>query len=277
MYFHTQYLTNNSPCIGVDAAAHTAFVLVAGGLGERLGYSGIKVALPAETARGACFLQVYIESILALQALAPPGTRLPLAIMTSDDTHARTEALLKTHGFFGMQPEQVSLIKQEKVPCLSDNAAHLALDPSDPYAIQTKPHGHGDVHALLHSSGLADAWQQAGLQWVAFFQDTNALVFRGLTVALGVSAREGYDMNSLAVPRRAKEAIGGIALLTRPGTGESMTVNVEYNQLDPLLRATVNPEGDVNDATGLSPYPGLNARILLFEGQYDKSSMQSCG
>lgn len=24
-------------------------------------------------------------------------------------------------------------------------------------------------------------------------------------------------------------------------------VNVEYNQLDPLLRATINPEGDVND------------------------------
>jgi hypothetical protein len=27
-----------------------------------------------------------------------------------------------------------------------------------------------------------------------------------------------------------------------------MTVNVEYNQLDPLLRATINPQGDVNDA-----------------------------
>lgn len=26
-----------------------------------------------------------------------------------------------------------------------------------------------------------------------------------------------------------------------------MTVNVEYNQLDPLLRATVSPEGDVDD------------------------------
>jgi UDP-sugar pyrophosphorylase len=35
---------------------------------------------------------------------------------------------------------------------------------------QTKPHGHGDVHSLLHSSGLARAWQQAGLQWVCFFQ-----------------------------------------------------------------------------------------------------------
>ena len=33
-------------------------MLVAGGLGERLGYSGIKLALPSDSARGACFLQV---------------------------------------------------------------------------------------------------------------------------------------------------------------------------------------------------------------------------
>jgi UDP-sugar pyrophosphorylase len=67
---------------------------------------------------------------------------------------------------------QVVLIKQEKVPCLIDNDAHLALDPNDPYAVQTKPHGHGDVHGLLHRSGLAQQWQQQGLQWVCFFQVT---------------------------------------------------------------------------------------------------------
>jgi UDP-sugar pyrophosphorylase len=38
---------------------------------------------------------------------AAEGRRLPLAIMTSDDTHARTEALLKKHNNFGMQEGQV--------------------------------------------------------------------------------------------------------------------------------------------------------------------------
>lgn len=46
---------------GVKEAKNAAFVLVAGGLGERLGYNGIKVALPAETTTGTCFLQNYIE------------------------------------------------------------------------------------------------------------------------------------------------------------------------------------------------------------------------
>jgi UDP-sugar pyrophosphorylase len=74
-------------------------------------------------------------------------------------------------------------------------------------------------------------------------------------------------VNSLAVPRYAKQAVGAITKLVYTGSEEDagvlttvanaltfsssgkkeMTVNVEYNQLDPLLRATVSPEGDVND------------------------------
>ncbi len=54
---------------------------------------------------------------------------------------------------------------------------------------------------------------------------------------------------SIHLPK-AKESIGAIARLAHVD-GRAMTVNVEYNQLDPLLRATIAPEGDVNDpATG---------------------------
>ena len=56
-----------------------------------------------------------MESILALQARAAPDVQLPLAIMTSGDTHARTEALLAEHANFGMAPGQITLLKQEKV------------------------------------------------------------------------------------------------------------------------------------------------------------------
>ena len=65
-------------------------------------------------------VQVYIESILALQAKAGGTAQLPLAIMTSGDTHDRTARLLEENAYFGMQPGQVTLLKQEKVcsPCL---------------------------------------------------------------------------------------------------------------------------------------------------------------
>ena len=62
--------------------------------------------------------QVYVENILALQSKAEARGKhvlLPLAIMTSDDTHARTLALLEANSYFRAQPSQIHLIKQEKV------------------------------------------------------------------------------------------------------------------------------------------------------------------
>ncbi|KAG5067506.1 hypothetical protein GLYMA_04G245100v4 [Glycine max] len=255
---------------GVLEARKAAFVLVAGGLGERLGYSGIKLALPAETTTRTCFVQNYIESILALQEASSQGesqTQIPLVIMTSDDTHGRTLELLESNSYFGMQPTQVTLLKQEKVACLEDNDARLALEPQNKYKIQTKPHGHGDVHALLYSSGILKVWYEAGLKWVLFFQDTNGLLFKAIPSALGVSAAKQYHVNSLAVPRKAKEAIGGITRLTH-SDGRSMVINVEYNQLDPLLRASGYPDGDVNCETGYSPFPGNINQLILELGHY---------
>ncbi|XP_021283972.1 UDP-sugar pyrophosphorylase [Herrania umbratica] len=258
---------------GIKEASKAAFVLVAGGLGERLGYNGIKVALPAETTTGTCFLQLYIESILALQEASSRLTKgacqkeIPFVIMTSDDTHARILELLESNSYFGMKPTQVKLLKQEKVACLDDNDARLALDPHNKYKIQTKPHGHGDVHSLLYSSGLLNIWRNAGLRWVLFFQDTNGLLFKAIPASLGVSATKQYHVNSLAVQRKAKEAIGGITRLTH-SDGRSMVINVEYNQLDPLLRATGHPDGDVNCETGYSPFPGNINQLILELGPY---------
>ncbi|CAH2061005.1 unnamed protein product [Thlaspi arvense] len=266
---------------GVVEAKKAAFVLVAGGLGERLGYNGIKVALPRETTTGTCFLQHYIESILALQEashkVASDGSEgdIPFIIMTSDDTHSRTQELLESSSYFGMKPTQVHLLKQEKVACLDDNDARLALDPNNKYKIQTKPHGHGDVHSLLYSSGLLDKWLDTGLKWVLFFQDTNGLLFNAIPASLGVSATKQYHVNSLAVPRKAKEAIGGITKLTHDD-GRSMVINVEYNQLDPLLRASGFPDGDVNCDTGYSPFPGNINQLILELGPY-KEELQKTG
>ena len=76
------------------------------------------------------------------------------------------------------------------------------------------------------------------MKYVVFFQDTNSMVFRVIPAALGVSVDRKLHFNSLAVPRKAKEAVGAITLL-KHSSGSQITVNVEYNQLDPLLRATV--------------------------------------
>ena len=182
--------------------------------------------------------------------------------MTSGDTNDRTVALLGKNDYFGMDTDQITIVQQgQGVPALSDNDAHIALDEEDPYDIQMKPHGHGDIHALLHSHGVVKSWLEQGIKWTVFFQDTNGLAFHTLALSLGVSSKLGLIMNSITCPRKAKQAIGAIVKLKK-GDMER-TINVEYNQLDPLLRATGHDDGDVNDETGYSPFPG-NINQLVF-------------
>ena len=143
------------------------------------------------------------------------------------------------------------LLRQEEVPCLVDGEAHLARDPSNSGRLQTKPHGHGDVHALLHTSGLAKRFLQKGKKWLCFFQDTNALLFKVIASVVGVSAEKRLHMNSVAVPRQPRDAMGSIARITA-SDGTCLTLNVEYNQLESFLKSTICPEGDVANDTGLN-------------------------
>ncbi len=101
----------------------------------------MQVALPTESVTNTCYLKLYVENIKALQARSSHKRPIPFAIMTSGDTHSLTLSLLESNSYFGLDPSQVTLLKQEKVPCLIDNDAHLALEKDNKYAIQTKPHG----------------------------------------------------------------------------------------------------------------------------------------
>lgn len=243
--------------VGWRCLAETAVVLVAGGLGERLGYHGIKLDIPVEVTEGTTYLAHYAQVIRT--ASLRLGRPIPLIIMTSRETDAGTRATLSAHANFGLAEGQVTLLCQELVPALSDIDGRLALEGK--YRLVLKPHGHGDIHMLLHSTGTARSLAAAGVRYLLFIQDTNGQVFNAALAAIGVSEKLGYDFNSIAVNRIPGEAVGGLAKLRREGAPD-LTINVEYNQLDPLLRATVSPEGDVPDGRGFSQFPG-NINLLV--------------
>lgn len=241
--------------------AETGVVLVAGGLGERLGYHGIKLDIPVEVTEETSYLEHFCGVLRA--ASHRLGQPIPLVIMTSRETEAGTRATLQENQYFGLAAGQITILRQELVPALADVQAHLALEGK--YRLGLKPHGHGDVHLLLHQSGTAERLAAQGVRYLLFIQDTNGQVFNAAFAAIGISEQQGYDFNSIAVNRIPGEAVGGIARLRRPGQPD-LTINVEYNQLDPLLRATVNPEGDVAEANGFSAFPG-NINLLVVRMQ----------
>ena len=256
--------------IGMEQIKDTVFVMVAGGLGERLGYPSIKIGIQTDLITLRPFIQVYIDIIKAYEDRVHKNKNLqldknwciPLCIMTSGDTHDKTVLILEENNNFGLKKNQIVLVKQEKCPAILDNECHLSLK-KDKFEIETKPHGHGDIHLLLYQKGLVKNWVSEGKKYMVLFQDTNALIFNSIPSAIGTSVKLGLAINTICIPRKPGEAVGAICKLTKKD-GTSITNNVEYNQLEALLKEKYNPAGDVPNKEGLSDFPG-NTNVLIFQ------------
>jgi UDP-sugar pyrophosphorylase len=170
-------LLDEMEALGLQELEKVGFVLIAGGLGERLGYSGIKIGLPVCTLEeNYTYIKFYTqyvkacrERVIALRGGADDKSFfVPLCIMVSDDTHDRTVKILEENHYFGLEKSHVDLVKQENVPALLDNDGNMALAEGE-FKIITKPHGHGDIHTLLYQYGVAQKWLKQGKEWMIFF------------------------------------------------------------------------------------------------------------
>lgn len=255
---------------GLGHLGSIAFVLVAGGLGERLGYEGIKIEVPIELTARTSYLRRYCEMIKAMENRANRESggdhvTIPFFIMTSGGTCARTVAALEANGYFGLDRTQVEVREQHLVPSISTRDAHLVLD--DPYTLQLKPNGHGDVHAQLHQHGFAKAARTMAKSHLVFIQDTNAQIVDLVLPALGASLAKDYDFNFVCVPRVAAEPLGAVVKI-RDRSGER-TAAIEYNVLDGFLQK-LEGTGDRAAKNGLSPYPGsINLLVVKLDSYLD--------
>ena len=99
---------------------------------------------------------------------------------------------------------------------------------------------------------------------MVFIQDTNALALKAIPSILGVSAKNNWQMNSVCVPRVPGESMGAIVrLVNEEDASKELVINVEYNQLDGLLKAK-GSGSDVKNEEGYSFFPG-NTNTLVFK------------
>ncbi len=102
--------------LGLKELDKVGFVLIAGGLGERLGYSGIKIGLPVCTIEeNYTYIKFYAQYVKACKerviSLGGGDQIVPLCIMVSDDTHDRTVKILEENAYFGLDKAHVDLVK----------------------------------------------------------------------------------------------------------------------------------------------------------------------
>lgn len=268
---------------GHEAMQDNVFVMVAGGLGERLGYSSIKLGLPVETATNTTYLELYLRWAARAgrnpnwSAANPSGPKQnPFLIMTSDDTHQLTIDLLERRQYFGYDPSSVVLMKQDTVPCLIDNTARIALS-KDGKSLIRKPHGHGDVHQLIYgitSNGgknllidelAAGPGGERPYRSITFMQDTNAAATSTAPISVYHLHKNNWVMNFTSVPRMPGEAIGIYCAQTLKN-GKQRCGNVEYNLFSPLYTKSSGNATEPLVAEGkYSVFPGsINTLVMNF-------------
>ena len=74
-----------------------------------------------------------------------------------------------------------------------------------------------------------------GTKYICFIQDTNAVTMKALLSSVGVTHKNNFVMNSITTERLAGEELGALCRLINKTTNQVLTINVEYNQLEPLL------------------------------------------
>ncbi|SPJ09020.1 UTP--glucose-1-phosphate uridylyltransferase, putative [Plasmodium sp. DRC-Itaito] len=257
--------------IGLDHIDKISFILLAGGLGERLKHKDIKIKLFTNLISEQTYIEYYCNYIKSFEKYIKKEKKkkmnIPFIIMLSDDTYEKTLCFFQEKNYFGLEKNQVHFLKQNKVFCFKNNQGHLDFTyEKNTFIISKKPHGHGDIHYLINKCNILDKLIKDGYKYLFFFQDTNALSLKVLFVCLGVSIEKQLHMNFLAVSRKPGEEIG--ALCTLNNSEKSMTINLEYNIFNSLLSS--NDIKEVLQKDGFSLYPGNTSAILYEINKYNE-------
>ncbi len=188
-----------------------AVVMVAGGQGSRLGYSGPKGCYSIGAVSNKSVYQYHAEKVLALSRRYQKA--VPFLIMTSAATHAETKSFFESHEMFGLESEQVSFFQQGMVPTLDDQGKVLL---SSKTSLMCNPDGHGGCFTALVREGLLERLKRDGYKHLVYLQVDNILGPVFDPDLIGYAIQESADVITKVVEKTKPEEKVGL-LVRRDG------------------------------------------------------------
>ena len=228
---------------GIDAIKEGKIgaVLLAGGMGTRLGLDKPKGELNVGINRDLCIFNCLINNLLDVTNEA--RAYVPLYIMTSEKNNDETIRFFEEKNYFGYPKEYVKFFIQEMAAAVDFDGKLLLEGPG---RLATSPNGNGGWFTSLAKAGLLDDIKARGVKWLNIFAVDNVLQRIADPSFIGATLLSGADSGSKVVHKvDAYEKMG--ALCKKGGK----PYIVEYYELSKEMAEATDESGDYLYAFGV--------------------------
>ncbi|MCR4611583.1 MAG: UTP--glucose-1-phosphate uridylyltransferase, partial [Lachnospiraceae bacterium] len=209
-------------------------VLLAGGMGTRLGLDKPKGELNVGINKDLCIFNCLINNLLEVTDKA--GSFIPLYIMTSEKNNDETIRFFEEKDYFGYPSEYVNFFIQEMAPAV-DYSGKLLLE--EPGSLATSPNGNGGWFSSMVKAGLLEDINKRGVEWLNVFAVDNVLQRIGDPSFFGATLLSNTDSGSKVVSKvDAYEKMGILCSFN----GHPQVV--EYYELSKEMAESVDENGE---------------------------------
>ena len=216
-------------------------VLLAGGMGTRLGLDKPKGELNVGINRELCIFNCLINNLLEVTDGA--DAYIPLYIMTSEKNNDETIRFFEEKNYFGYPKDYVNFFVQEMAPAVDYNGKLLLEAPG---CLATSPNGNGGWFTSLAKAGLLEDVNKRGVEWLNIFAVDNVLQRIGDPAFFGATLLSGTDSGSKVVHKvDAYEKMGVLC------QANGHPCIVEYYELTKDMAEAVDDTGDYLFAFGV--------------------------
>lgn len=189
-------------------AGKVAAVLLAGGMGTRLGSDDPKCMYDIGITHPVYIMQRLVENLQEVNEAA--GTTVPFFIMTSEKNNDKTIGFMKRMNYFGYDPEKVFFFKQAMAPC-SDENGKVYLEAKN--RIATSPNGNGGWFLSMKKTGVLKIVKQLGIEWLNTFAVDNVLQRIADPAFIGAIIEHNCVTGAMVVRKNAPdERVGAMCL-----------------------------------------------------------------
>ena len=211
-----------------------AAVLLAGGMGTRLGSDGPKGIYSIGETKELTIFQCLIHNLM--EVVMQAGNYVHLFIMTSAKNHEVTVQYFEEHDYLGYQKEFIHFFKQEMAPA-TDYEGKIYLEEKNKLA--TSPNGNGGWYSSLVHSGLDQIVKDTQIQWLNVFSVDNVLQRIVDPVFVGATIETGMSSGSKVIRKNAPDEKVGVMCLE-----DGKPSIVEYYELTDELMNARTPQGE---------------------------------